>query len=629
MWFKALKTRGVAELGASLADQFVTATSGSDKRKPTQVNRHGRELQTFLAHVDRDARPLRLGMFRRAKLANSFKWRLLDNGVARELVDELTQILLLRLTEDPAATATPAPVPAGRPNFNQVQTLLAQADTCAARSAHDEAARCYQDVLAIKPQHLVAHNNLGVALCHLGRYREAEAQFRRAIGLQSRYAEAYFNLGTVLRNLGRIVESELPLRRALKLKPRHVDAQVSLGLTLVLVGRLRDARDCFDKVLRVAPRHAGASFGLGQVASLEGHFDEAEALFKGALESAAQMPAAWAALAGLRRMTAADAPWRKSAERIAASGIAPLEEADLRFAIGKYCDDTGDFEAAFQSFKHANELQRSAAESYDRKGRTSFVDEMIRIYPRESFSAAEDGCSDSMKPVFVLGMMRSGTSLVEQIISSHPAARGAGELPFWNDAVRKYEAVIRNRWLAPKIRKKLAESYLNILAGYSPDALRVVDKATFNADHLGLIHAVFPKARLIYVRRDPLDACLSCYFHQLSTAHNFALDLADLAHYYREHRRLMEHWQRVLPAGSLLEVPYEELVCDQETWIRRIVAFLGLEWDEHCLNFYRTERPVLTASFWQVRQKMYRSSVGRWRNYEKFLGPLRELRDLR
>jgi hypothetical protein len=156
-----------------------------------------------------------------------------------------------------------------------------------------------------------------------------------------------------------------------------------------------------------------------------------------------------------------------------------------------------------------------------------------------------------------------------------------------------------------------------------------VDKATFNSDHLGLIHAVFPQARMIYVRRDPIDTCLSCYFHQLSTAHNFSLDLGDLAHYYSEHRRLIEHWQSALAPGTLLEVPYAELVADQETWIRKIVDFLGLEWDERCLDFYRTERPVLTASFWQVRQKMYRSSVGRWRNYEKFLGPLRELRELR
>jgi tetratricopeptide (TPR) repeat protein len=627
MWLKGLNTRGAAEVGSSLADQFITAAAAPANRKRGQ---QGLQLQTFLAQVDREALPTQLGVFRRAKLANSFKWRLLDNGVEHGVVDELTRMLLLRLSEKPAATVSvDSPVvPASRPNSGSVQSLLAQADAFASRGAHAEAMNCYLDLLKIKPRHLLARNNLGVALCKLGRYREAEEQFRQSVGIQPTYADAQFNLGTTLRNTGKIAESENPLRRALKLDPKHAEAQVSLGLTLVLLGRLRDAEECFEKALKMAPRHAGALFGRGQVASLEGRFEEAESLFKRALVFETRMPSAWAALVGLRKMTSADAAWLKGAERIAASGIAPLEEADLRFAIGKYCDDTGDFERGFQSYKRANELQKTAAESYDPQARTQFVDDIIRIYTRETLSAVDGGSSDSARPVFVMGMMRSGTSLVEQIISSHPAARGAGELPFWNVAVRKYETILRNRWLGEKVRKKLAVAYLSTLASHSPDALRVVDKATFNSDHLGLIHSVFPNARMIYVRRDPLDTCLSCYFHQFSAAHNFTMDLADLAHYYREHRRLAAHWQAALPAGTLLEVPYAELVADPGKWIRKIVDFIGLDWDERCLGFHRTQRPVLTASFWQVRQKIYASSVGRWRNYEKFVGPLRTLQDL-
>jgi tetratricopeptide (TPR) repeat protein len=628
MWLKGLNIAKAAQVGSSLADQFVTTATQPVKR--TKAPDRTLQLRSFLAQVDREALTLQLGLFRRTKLANSFKSRLLDSGVEPELAHELTQILLTRLSARAIASApvesTFTKLPA-LPNSGDVQSLMAQAAACGARGAHAEAADVYRRVLELKPRHLLAVNNLGVALYKSGHFLAALAQFRQAVGVQSTYADAQFNLGTLLRCTGEVAASEMPLRRALKLNPGHVEAQVGLGLTLIMLGRLADARERFDRVLKVSPRNAGALCGLGQIASLEGRFDDAETMFKRALVFDTRNPSAWAALAGLRRMTPEDASWRKSAEKIAASAIAPLEEADLRFAIGKYYDDIGKFDLAFRSYQRANELQKQAAAPYDLQARTRFVDEMIRAYSCETTLETQSGASDSAAPVFVTGMMRSGTSLVEQIIASHPAARGGGELSFWNDVARKYPDVTRNRWLAEPFRKKLAQAYLRTLQKHSQQVLRIVDKSTFNSDYLGLIHSVFPKGRIIYVRRDPLDVCLSCYFHQFSTAHNFSMDLADLAHYYREHQRLIAHWRRVLPAGTLLEVPYAELVADQEGWTRRVVEFIGLEWDERCLAFHTTQRAVVTASFWQVRQKMYTRSVGRWRSYEKFLGPLLGLRD--
>jgi tetratricopeptide (TPR) repeat protein len=632
MWLKALDTKKAAEVGTSLADQFVTTVVLQGQRKRGKPAERARELQTFLAQAEREALSLDLGLFRRARLANSFKWRLLDSGVEQEVVDELTQMLLMRLSGKPGATPLPQNTPpAATPaaNGNNVENLIARIEACAARGAHAEVIENCTQLLRLKPRHAPAHNSLGVALFKLGRYEEAQGQFRRAAAIQSNFADAQFNLGSILRCTGQVAESEQPLRRALKLSPKHVEAHVSLGSTLVQLGRLREARQCFDRALRLAPRHAGALCGIGRAASLEGHFGEAEFMFKRALEFETNLPSAWAGLASLRKMTRADSSWLRGAEKIAASGITPLDEADLRFAIGKYGDDVGDFELAFRNYQRANELQKQAAHRYDPKARTSFVDEMIQAYPREAFGAAGEPCCDSVKPVLVTGMMRSGTSLVEQIISSHPAAVGAGELPFWNDVMRKYPDAVRNRWSQDSLRKKLAESYLQVLHSVSADAQRVVDKSTFNSDYLGPIHLVFPNARIIYVRRDPIDTCLSCYFHQFSTAHNFAMDLADLVHYYREHQRLVSHWRTVLPPGSLLEVPYAELVGNQEVWTRRIVEFIGLPWDDRCLEFHATQRSVITASFWQVRQKMYRSSVGRWRNYEKFIGPLRALQESR
>jgi hypothetical protein len=325
-------------------------------------------------------------------------------------------------------------------------------------------------------------------------------------------------------------------------------------------------------------------------------------------------------------MTTADSDWLKGAEEIAASAIPLWQEAELRFAIGKYCDDVDDFERAFRNYSRANELLKTVTEKYDREEHSSFADDMLRSYSREAMAKAADCGSASMKPVFVSGMPRSGTSLVEQIIASHPSARGAGELQFWPDTVRANQGELRQGILGEQARKKLAEDYLSILALQGPDALRVVDKTNFNCDYLGLLHSVFPKARIIYVRRDPIDTCLSCYFQNFSAGLSFTMDLSALADYYRVHQRLMKHWTTALPARTLLEVPYEELVADQVGWTHRILDFLELEWDDRCLSFDKTERAVNTASAWQVRQKIYSRSVDRWRHYERFIGPLKGLR---
>ena len=190
----------------------------------------------------------------------------------------------------------------------------------------------------------------------------------------------------------------------------------------------------------------------------------------------------------------------------------------------------------------------------------------------------------------------------------------------------RYPACLRH--LDPGTARSLAYGYLQRLARQAGAASRIVDKMPHNYLHLGLIATLFPRARIIHCRRNPIDTCLSCYFQQFSPALNFTMDLSDLAHYYREHHRLITHWRSVLPPETILDVPYEGLIADQEGWTRRILAFLDLEWDERCLDFHTTQRTVATASYWQVRQRIYRDSVGRWRNYEKFIGPLRALKDL-
>jgi len=633
MLFKWLDAREAAAAGAALADDFYLQSASKAPRagakqaleRPQEPDLQ-RFLQKFLQCVDQAARPLKLNLFKRAKLANSFKWRLLEKGVEKDLVDELTQALVQRLMGVAAGPSAAGSSRGGR-NVRDTQAQHVAANHLLERGAFAEARESYQQLVNLDPRDAIARNGLGVALAQLARYGEAEAEFRRAIGIRSGYPEAHYNLAGVLQSTGRFNESEMPLRRALKLKPAYLDARISLGMTLVLLARLGEARDCYEKALRLSPHNARALVGLGQIEGLEGRFSEAEAAYRRALEAQPGATFAWAALAGLRKLTPADSDWVKRAEELAGGRLTPIDEATLRFAIGKYYDDVGDFARAFRSYERANELHKLRAEPYNREARARFVDDLIRVYTPGALAGAA-GASDSERPVFVVGMPRSGTSLVEQILASHPAVCGAGELNFWTIAVRKHEDAVRRELLAEPLRRKLAAEYLQVLTGHSADALRVVDKAPVNADFLGLIHSVFPRARIINMQRNPIDTCVSCYFQQFPPSFNYTLELSDLAHYYREHQRLMAHWRRVLPADALLDVPYAELTAEQEKWSRRIIEFIGLPWDERCLSFEKTVRAVNTASVWQVRQKMYGSSVERWRHYEKFIGPLRELADL-
>jgi tetratricopeptide (TPR) repeat protein len=634
MLFEWFNVREAAAVGAALADQFAprpsadAAARGKERAAPSTK---AKAFQDLLRRADIEVRSLRLNVYKRAKLANSFKWRLLENGVEKAAADEVTRNLVLHLFQSQADSITPKSVPdstTDRSDTSDAEQLLLTGNHSFARADYAGAIKLYEDVVRLRPRQAEALNNLGASLCKVGRYQQAEDYVRRAIEIKPNYPEAHNNLGSLRRWKGHFAGAEISLRRALKLKPTFIDARTNLGLALTYQGRLREAKVHFEKVLRVAPRHIDALFGMGQIAQMEGRFEEAAALFDRVLALNPNMPGAWAAQAGLRKMAHADGAWLERAERIAASGITPVEEAELRFAIGKYLNDVGNFERAFQSYKLANELMKGVAENYARDARKEFVDDLMRVYTPEAVAQTGQGVSASTKPIFVVGMMRSGTSLAEQIIASHPQVRGAGEVAFWGNALREYESDLRRALIDEPIRKKLAEAYLRELATHCVDAPHVVDKTPVNADYLGIIHSIFPDARIIYMQRNPLDTCVSCYFQQLSPALNYAMDLSDLAHYYRQHQRLMAHWRAVLPQGTILDVPYEELVADQEKWTRKILDFVGLEWDERCLDFHKTERPVATASFWQVRQRIYSNSVERWHNYEKYIGPLLGLRGL-
>ena len=520
----------------------------------------------------------------------------------------------------------------------------------------DDAETQYRRAIALKPDFAEAHNNLGNALRSLGRFEAAVACYTRAVELNARFAAAHSNMSDALRDLGRPHDAAASSRRALEIDPAldvahnslgnaltdlgewdaaaesyrralesHPDftvAAVNLGIVLRLSGAAAPAEDHCRRLLERQPDAAAACILLAELSADAGRFVDAEALLERAAAVDPDSAQACAGIPHLRKMTGDDSEWLRRAQRLASRRLPPREEAPLRFALGKFFDDTRDFERAFVEYRRANELRKSYSEPFDRERLTRSVDRMIAGHDAEwatrlslsraAGAAVQPGveAEDSARAVFIVGMPRSGTTLAEQILASHPAVLGAGELPFWSTVTAGATSV------------ELGAEYLKLLRRLAPDAERVVDKMPANVWSLGPILEALPRARIVHMQRNPLDTCLSVYFQHFASGHAYANDLGDLAHYYSEYQRLMAHWRASLPEGTILDLPYEGLVDAPRTWTRTLLEFVGVPWDSRCLEFHDSARSVRTASKWQVRQPINRSSVARWRNYQAFLGPL-------
>jgi tetratricopeptide (TPR) repeat protein len=489
----------------------------------------------------------------------------------------------------------------------------------------EPAARCYRQGLAIAPRHARLHANLSHVLHCLGDHRGAIDAARRAVELDRRLPEAYLHLGNALLAINEMHAAEATYRAGLDVAPAHAGLHTAHAMSERAIGRVEAAAASARRALELAPGAAEVVALLGSLAIDRGRFEEAQALLQQALHLRPDLPEALTALSAARRMRPTDAPWREAVERTLSHPLPVTQAIALEHALGKYHDDIGETDAAFEHHRRAHELARRSRPSYDRAATTALVNRTLSVFDRgalqEGVRPTDGDPAGSERAVFVFGMPRSGTTLAEQILASHPHVHGAGEVLYWQfaaDAERAAPPEQRRALIATMGRKYLAN-----FAALPSRVTRVIDKLPSNFKNLGLIHAALPRARFIHLERDPLDTCLSIYFQGFTAAHAYATNLEDLAHYYQEYRRLMAHWRAALPGEMLLEVRYEALVEDPETWSRRMLEHIGLEWDPRCLEFHRTDRPVLTASNWQVRQPIGKGSIGRWRRYERFLEPLR------
>ena len=489
----------------------------------------------------------------------------------------------------------------------------------------EEAAESCRRAAALQPDFAIAQANLGMALLELGHFDEAVARFSRAIEITPNFAEAHHNLGHAWRSLGRYDEAVASYRAALAIKPDLAEAHNDLGVGLRLLGRTAEAEESCRRSLELNPNAPMTLVTLAEAQADKGEFAEAEQFFRRALALQPDLVEAWTGIAYVRKLTSDDTAWREAAERLLQQPLPHQDAISLHYALGKYFDDLQQYDEAFQRYQRANELKKQFFQRYHPEQVAGTVDELIQIYSRGWLEQARPYGTASTRPVFIVGMPRSGTSLAEQILASHPQVFGAGELMFWSNASNAYRARVRRGESVEGRLGQCGRDYLQLLDSLSTHAQRVIDKMPGNFMNLGFLHAALPEARIIHMRRDPIDTCLSIYFQNFSGVIAYANDLHDLAHYYQQYRRIMQHWQSVLPAGQVLDVSYEALVADPEGSTRRMLEFIGLPWDARCLEFQQNSRSVVTTSRWQVRQKINVGSVARWRRYQQHLTPLMSL----
>lgn len=482
----------------------------------------------------------------------------------------------------------------------------------------------------LNPGLALYHRNLGELCRRLGRLQDAVLAGRRASTLAPEDAEAWFNLGLALADSGDPEEAKSAYQQVLQLNPDHGYAWNNLGAVLMQAGSESAAAEAHEAAVRINPGHAEALCNLGALYSVRGRLEEARALLTAALHAAPSFVEAHFNLSPLKTYSTDD-PELAHLETL--RGDAPrmpqLTRARYWFALGKALEDCKRHDEAFLAYAEGNRTQQAVLHC-DEAWDDQHLQELTHLIDAGFFtklSAIHEIVANRV-PVFIVGMPRSGTTLLEQILASNPGVYGAGELGVLDELLRgilgeaalSYPSGLAS--LSDAELAALGSDYLDRVWALSPEATHIVDKMPANFFHIGLIHRALPQAKILHITRNPLDTCFSCYARLFTEPVNFAYDLGTLGRYYRRYMILMQHWQQTLPADTILDVRYEDLIGDTESQAQRVMSYLGLPWDPVCLNFHANTRPVRTASLAQVRQPIYTSSVERWRPYEKHLAPL-------
>lgn len=513
-----------------------------------------------------------------------------------------------------------------RPDYTDAACNLAEA--LVRQDRLDEAADCYRLALGADRSLVEAHLGLGRVLLRQRTFAEAAASYRQAIALAPELPAGHLGLGLAFLEARRPIEALDCFEEALRLASDDIEAINHAARALLFLSRPNEAMARLERARMIRPDHPETHLNLGIGLQVLGRFEAAKEAIGRALALKPDLSDAY--YNSVLSRTLADAGEAERLEKLLEDPeLASAQRGTLGYALAKVYDDLGRYDDAFRHLAQANDL-RDREMGARAEAHIEYVDRVVAAFGADLFAAKERLGHDSDLPVFVVGMPRSGTSLVEQILASHPRVFGAGELDDIRQLTRRLPAALSAsasypecvRSLDVDTARRLAAEYLERLRELAGRAERITDKMPGNYLRLGLIALLFPRARIIHCRRDALDTCLSCYFQNFGRNQPLFANLTKLGTVYRQYERLMAHWRRVVPI-PVLDVQYEDLATDQERVSRRLVEFCGLPWDDRCLDFHRQERAVATASFWQVRQPIYTTSIGRWRHYASHLGELK------
>ena len=509
-----------------------------------------------------------------------------------------------------------------------VQAAIAEAAERQQKGEIDTAISLYRQILERAPKNVDALRLLGIALVQQGKFDEAEDAIRRALALAPDFVFAWNNLGSILNEMDRLPEAIAAFRRAIALAPDEIQSHYNLGNALAANGDHEAALEAYDRTLAVWPGHPGCLIGKGHVLKTIGRQAEAVAAYRECVAGKCDYGEVWWSLANLKTYRFSDDEIVAMKSVLAQSEMSAESEASVLFGLGKAYEDRAQYDTAFDYYARGNRVRRATL-SYDPLQTEVMNDRIINVFTRGFLEERAGVGYDDLSPVFIVGLPRSGSTLIEQILASHSLVDGTSELhdlgriamstgKFRFDKIDYPEAV---RDLEPADFAALGRSYIAATRRHRGTAPFFTDKMPNNFPTIGFLKLILPRAKIIDARRHPMDSCMGSYKQLFAKGQHFTYDLFELAEYYLQYTRMMAHWDAVLP-GTVLRVDYEALLADQECETRRILDYCGLKWENACLRFHKTERAVKTASSEQVRRPAYRSSVQSWR---KFAPHLRDL----
>ncbi len=492
----------------------------------------------------------------------------------------------------------------------------------------DDASKTYLKALSINPKLVEANVALGRIYVSMQMFLQALGPLETALKIDADQPQVNYLYADALTGCGRHAQAFEVFKRLLEQFPDHVELLCKIGSLHVEFSELDQARACFEKALEIEPSHIGAKLVYIGVLRLQKNYGlalpEIDALFESEPNNI-KAAILYSYLCHLN--DSCEKVTTRLEGFLNTSDLTKIDEINVCFELGRLCDARADYDKAFAFYNRGNRLK---AGQYDSEYVEALASAWIEGYNREAMQQNKLGKQrERGRPIFVIGMPRSGTTLVEQILSTHSDVYGAGELGDMVWLVRGYRG---DDYPLDKIRREainflpddladMADRYRSHLDKVSAGERYVVDKLPGNFMRLGLIAMLFPDAKIIHCKRNPVDTCLSCYFHDFTGVHPYLYDMDNLASFYKNYQRLMEHWHKSLPL-PILDVCYEDVVAEQEGESRRMFEFLELDWDEHCLEFYNSDRDVVTSSHDQVQKPIYKSSISRWKNYEKHIQPL-------